>query len=87
MRSDQFKPKSYLKLNKKYVFSEGEQFPLSDFINANFSSGLPPGTQTKTDSFNPEKAEETQWNGLSEMFSQIWPQFLGVRGQTLLGYL
>ena len=26
--SDQFKPKSYLKLNKKYVFSEGEQFPL-----------------------------------------------------------
>ena len=28
MHSDQFKPKSYLKLNKKYVFSEGEQFPL-----------------------------------------------------------
>ena len=28
MDSDQFKPKSYLKLNKKYVFSEGEQFPL-----------------------------------------------------------
>ena len=29
MHSDQFKPKSYLKLNKKYVFSEGEQFPLN----------------------------------------------------------
>ena len=29
MHSDQFKPKSYLKLNKKYVFSEGEQFPLT----------------------------------------------------------
>ena len=28
MHSDQFKPKSYLKLIKKYVFSEGEQFPL-----------------------------------------------------------
>ena len=25
MHSDQFKPKSYLKLNKKYVFFEGEQ--------------------------------------------------------------
>ena len=28
LHSDQFKPKSYLKLNKKYAFSEGEQFPL-----------------------------------------------------------
>ena len=25
---DPFKPKSYLKLVKKYTFSEGEQFPL-----------------------------------------------------------
>ena len=32
MHSDQFKPKSYLKLIKKYVFSEGEQFPLTAFI-------------------------------------------------------
>ena len=29
MHSDQFKPKSYLKLIKKYVFSEGEQFSLT----------------------------------------------------------
>ena len=29
MHSDQFKPKSYLKLIKKYIFSEGEQFPLN----------------------------------------------------------
>ena len=29
LHSDQFKPKSYLKLIKKYVFSEGEQFPLT----------------------------------------------------------
>ena len=28
MHSDKFKPISYLKLIKKYVFSEGEQFPL-----------------------------------------------------------
>ena len=28
MHSNQFKPKSYLKLIKKYIFSEGEQFPL-----------------------------------------------------------
>ena len=28
MHSDQFKPKSHLKLNKKYIFSEAEQFPL-----------------------------------------------------------
>ena len=28
LHSDQFKPKSYLKLIKKYIFSEGEQFPL-----------------------------------------------------------
>ena len=27
--SDQFKPKCYLKLIKKYIFSEGEQFPLN----------------------------------------------------------
>ena len=27
LQSDQFKPKSYLKLIKKYVFSEGQQFP------------------------------------------------------------
>ena len=26
---DQLKPKSYLNLIKKYIFSEGEQFPLS----------------------------------------------------------
>ena len=29
LHSHQFKPKSYLKFIKKYVFSEGEQFPLS----------------------------------------------------------
>ena len=29
--SDQFRPKSYLKLIKKYIFSEGEQFPLRRF--------------------------------------------------------
>ena len=29
MHSDQFKPKSYLKLIKKYIFSEGEHFPLT----------------------------------------------------------
>ena len=29
LHSDQFKPKSYLKLITKYIFSEGEQFPLS----------------------------------------------------------
>ena len=28
MHSDQFKPKSDFKLLKKYIFSEGEQFPL-----------------------------------------------------------
>ena len=28
LHSDYIKPKSYLKLNKKYLFSEGEQFPL-----------------------------------------------------------
>ena len=28
LHSDRFLPKSYLKLNKKYVFSEGEQFSL-----------------------------------------------------------
>ena len=27
LHSDQFKPTSYLKLIKKYIFSEGEQFP------------------------------------------------------------
>ena len=31
--SDQFKPKSYLKLIKKYMFSEGEQFPLSSIFS------------------------------------------------------
>ena len=31
MHSDQFKPKSYVKLIKKYIFSEGEQFPLTGF--------------------------------------------------------
>ena len=29
MHSDQYKPKPYLKLIKKYIISEGEQFPLS----------------------------------------------------------
>ena len=29
MHSDQFKPKSYLELINKWIFSEGEQFPLS----------------------------------------------------------
>ena len=29
LQYDHFKPKSYLKLIKKYVFSEGEQFPLT----------------------------------------------------------
>ena len=29
MHSKQFKPKSYLKLIKKYIFSEGEQIPLN----------------------------------------------------------
>ena len=29
MCSDRFKPKSYLKLIKKFIFSEGEQFPLN----------------------------------------------------------
>ena len=28
LHSDQFKPKSYLNLIKRYIFSEGEQFPL-----------------------------------------------------------
>ena len=32
MHSDQFKPKSYLKLIKKYIFSEGEQFPLMQHV-------------------------------------------------------
>ena len=29
MHSDQFWPKSYLKGIKRYIFSEGEQFPLT----------------------------------------------------------
>ena len=29
LHSDHFKPNAYLKLIKKYVFSEGEQFPLT----------------------------------------------------------
>ena len=33
MHYDHFKPKSYLKLVKKYVFSEGEQFPLMTMLN------------------------------------------------------
>ena len=33
MHSDQFELKSYLKLNTKYVFSEGEQFPLTEKKN------------------------------------------------------
>ena len=38
MHSNQFKPKSYLKLNKKYVFSEDEQFPLKpQSVNMNHS--------------------------------------------------
>ena len=32
LHSDQFKPKSYLKVIKKYVFSEGEQFPVNAFV-------------------------------------------------------
>ena len=39
MLSDQFKPKSYFKLIKNYIFSEREQFPLkfavSDVRNPN----------------------------------------------------
>ena len=31
LHSDQFKPKSHLQLIKKYIFSEGEQFPLMEF--------------------------------------------------------
>ena len=30
LHSDQFKPKSFLKLIQKYIFSEGEQFPLME---------------------------------------------------------
>ena len=33
MHSDQCKPKSHLKLNKIYIFSEVEQFPLSGVMN------------------------------------------------------
>ena len=34
LHSDQFKPKSYLKLIKNaYLFSEGEQFPLRKYID------------------------------------------------------
>ena len=32
MHSDQFKPKFYLKLIKKYIFSKGEQFPLTRLL-------------------------------------------------------
>ena len=39
MHSDQFKPKSYLKLNKKYVFSEGEEFLLRTSLTKTESSG------------------------------------------------
>ena len=35
MHSDQFKPKSYFKLMKKYIFSEGEQFPLMEKVAYN----------------------------------------------------
>ena len=45
-----------------------------------------PSIQTKADSFNPQKAEEGQWNGLSDVSSQIWPQVnrFGARGQNVL---
>ena len=33
LHSDQFKPKSHLKLIKKNIFSEGEQFPLTGSSN------------------------------------------------------
>ena len=33
LRSDQFTSKAYLKLMKKYIFSEGEQFPLMSYHN------------------------------------------------------
>ena len=32
LNSDQFKPKSYLKLIKKYIFSDGKQFPLTPLL-------------------------------------------------------
>ena len=41
MHSDQFKPKSYLKLNKKYVFSEGEQLPLNEVRRIHHTAGHP----------------------------------------------
>ena len=33
MHSDQFKPKFNLKLIKKYIFSEGEEFPVFGVMN------------------------------------------------------
>ena len=51
-----------------------------------------PSTQTKTDSFNPQNAEDTHWNVLSEVSEvsevcpQIWPQVkhFGTMGQNVL---
>ena len=41
MHSDQFKPKSYLKLiKKKYIISEGEQFPLMSLLSKVDFSGM-----------------------------------------------
>ena len=34
MHSDQLNPKSYLKVIKKNIFSEGEHFPLTNFVDA-----------------------------------------------------
>ena len=68
----------------------------NDVINAKFSSFMVqrvghhfswPGTQTKTDSFNPQKADKEQWNGLSGIIAQIWSHVnrFGARGQNILG--
>ena len=40
MHSDQFKPILYLKLIKKYIFSEGEQFPLRHIDRSNPNGDL-----------------------------------------------
>ena len=67
MHSDQFKPKSNLKLIKKYIFSEGEQFPLNQS-----------DAQTKTGSFNAKQdmqmVKQSMPNELAclEYGIQIW---------------
>ena len=62
MHSDQFKPKSYLKLIKKYVFSEGEQFPLTCLEAIGEKQDGP-------DSTPPREIYE----GLLTLPSTIWP--------------